>query len=111
MAKMVDNVGKQAQALAKLWGRKFGNIDFKHTLGEMKTLLNGNKEKGLAKYKMLQIRSCIEWLAEAEEQKKLKKKIQGPGAIRWVIKTYIAGGPIEDTFLCYQPPEKVVRML
>jgi len=105
------SVGTQARRLANLWGQAFGNTDYGRTLGEMKTLLNGNQKKGLPSYRQDHIAGCIQWLADAQKEKRLKNDIQGPGVIRWVIRTFIDGGGIEDTFLGYEEPKRVVRML
>lgn len=110
MAQMKSNIGGQAVSLAKLWGQKFGNTDFGRTLGEMKTLLKGNLELGLPAYRCSDIKECIEWLFAAQQERKLKKNINGPGVIRWIIGVYLNSGKIEDTFLCYEEPKRVVRV-
>lgn len=112
MAKMKPkSIGKQAQSLAKLWGHKFGHQSFSRTVGEMKNLLRGNEDKALSSYRHDQIKGCIEWLALAQEEGHLNKPVQGPGVIRFVIDEYIAGSPIEKTWLCYRKPQRFIAML
>lgn len=108
---MESPVNKRAQDLARLWGKHFGNPVFGHTLGMMKNYLLGNEEDGRPAYRYDRLRGCIEWLAKARKEGKLKKPVKGPGVIAWVIEDFIAGKDISDTFLGYEKPTATVRML
>lgn len=109
MAEWKSNVGTQSVDLAKQWGRRFGNPVFGLTLGLMKGYLTGNADKGIPSYSYHNIAGCIRWLYAGRG--KVNKPITGAGVIATVIKDFIAGKLIEDTWLGYEKPVATVRML
>lgn len=111
MAQMKDNTGHRAKSLAGRWGLRFGNTDWSFTIGMMRNLLRGNPDKGLKAYRYQDVQGCIEWLYQAKKERKLKKEITGPGVIKWVIDSFLAGKDISETFLGYEKPTRKVKML